>query len=104
MISLITDKNDQQIAGTYPAYVGKNYGAVKKSPTFLSITQNQSNTLESSANPVDNLGDYSVPSNSISVKMPVTVMILPASREEAGAVNGTRNIFSNTSTHVAVTE
>ena len=28
MISLITDKNDQQIAGTYPAYVGKNYGAV----------------------------------------------------------------------------
>ena len=104
MISLITDTFDQQIAGTYPAYVGKNYGAVKKSPTFLSITQNRSNTLESSANPVDNFGDYSVLANSISVKMPVTVMILPASRGEAGAVNGTRNICSNTSTHIAVTQ
>ena len=103
-ISLTADKNDKQVAGTYPAYIGKNSGTDKKIPTFLSITPSQSYESESSATPVNNLGDYSGPANSISVEIPVVITSCLTSKVEVGAASGMRKPCSNTSTSVAVTQ
>ena len=103
-ISLMADKNDKQVAGTYPAYISKNSGTDKKIPTFLSLTPSQSYESESSATPVNNLGDYSGLANSISVEMPVVITSCMTSKVEEGAVSGMRKTCSNTSTNVAVTQ